>query len=384
MASKWTKRLGAGAFLIGGLYIGLLYFDVRVGTLDASARQSSGALAALASAEPKPLELAAVEVVRIQPTSMAERFRVSGEVRPVNRVVLRSKAAGTVTEVNVLAGQQVSASEVLVRFETEDLTATLAQFTSNLEGAKAELLRAEQVLARVDQLAQKNISSRDQLEKAHSDVAAARAKAQGLSAQIDIAHTALRNAQIAAPFSGVVAKRTVDPGAAVAANAELITVVDTSVLEAEMLVSTRDVTRLQPGNTAELQIDGLDGQVVTGTVDRINPVANEGSRFVPVYVRLKNPEGRLWGGMFATGSILVRERKDILVLPATSLREDEKGEFVLKLEGGKLVRQSVAVRSRWNGGSDLELSGIRSGDVVVTSPLREFRPGVAAVVAQAG
>ena len=176
----------------------------------------------------------------------------------------------------------------------------------------------------------------------------------------------------------------VDPGAAIAASTELMTVVDMSALEAEMLVSTRDVSRLRLGNTAELHIDGLDGQLVTGRVDRINPVANDGSRFVPVYIRLENPQGSLWGGMFATGTILVRESKDTLVLPATSLREDDQGEFVLKLDDGRLVRQAVTVRSSWDGGSNLELVGLRRGDVIVTSPLAEFRPGIAVIVAEAG
>ncbi len=384
MARKGTTRLALGALLAGGMFGGFVLFDRTGAGLEANARQSADSLATLAHADPKPLELAAVEVIKVEPSSMAERFRVSGALRPVERVVLRSKAAGTVTEVNGRAGQHVRAGDLLVRFETEELIAALAQYTSNFDGATAELVRAEQALARVDQLAQKNISSIEQLEKAHSEVAAARAKSRGLAAQIDIAKTALRNAEIKAPFDGVVASRVVDPGAAIAASTELMTVVDMSALEAEMLVSTRDVSRLRLGNTAELHIDGLDGQLVTGRVDRINPVANDGSRFVPVYIRLENPQGSLWGGMFATGTILVRESKDTLVLPATSLREDDQGEFVLKLDDGRLVRQAVTVRSSWDGGSNLELVGLRRGDVIVTSPLAEFRPGIAVIVAEAG
>ncbi len=315
---------------------------------------------------------------------MAERFRVSGELRPINRVVLKAKAAGTITGVNARAGQEVKAGDVLIRFETEELRSALTQHNSNLDAARAQLLFTEQTRDKTEQLVQRGFATRAALEKAHSEVLSARANVQGLSAQIDIAQTALRNAEIKAPFDGVVAKRAVEPGAAASANAELMTVIDTSVLEAEVLVSTRDITRLKIGQIAELHIDGLEGQVVSGMVDRINPVANEGSRFVPVYVHLENPEGRLWGGMFATGAILVRESKDILVLPSTALRKDEDGEFVLKLDDGKLVRQAVTVRSRWDGGRNLEVTGIRRGDVIVTSPLPEFRPGAAAVVARAG
>ncbi|MFD2238153.1 efflux RND transporter periplasmic adaptor subunit [Aureimonas populi] len=384
MARKWTGRLVAIAVLIGGAYAGLVRFDPGGAAVEANARQASVAPVPLPDPVPRPLELAAIEVVEVAPAQMAERLRVSGELRPVNRVVLRSKAAGTVLEVKVRAGQSVEAGDVLVRFETQDLQAALAQHTSNMEGARAELLQAERTRGRVEELARRNISSAEQLDRALSDVSAARAKVQGLSAQIDIARSALANAEIRAPFDGVVSHRAVDPGAATAANADLLTLVDVSVLEAEMLVSTRDVARLRVGHTAELEIDGLEGGTVAGTVDRINPVANEGSRFVPVFVRLANPQGRLWGGMFATGSILVRQSRDALVLPATSLREDEGGAFVLKLEEGRLVRQAVAVRARWDGGARLEVEGVLAGDVVVTAPLPELRPGAAAILARAG
>jgi len=383
MGRKWAKRLTTSVFLIGS-FVGLVHFEWSGSTLNADARQDPRVTGAIADRAPKPLELAAIDVVTAERTSMVDRVRVSGELKPLDRVVLRSKAAGTITEVNARAGQRVRTGEVLVRFDTEDLTAALTQDASNLDGARAELLRAEQTLSRVDQLVRNNISSKDQLEKARSDATTAQAKVQGLSAQIDIARTALRNAEIKAPFDGVVANRAVDPGTAAASGAELMTVVNTSALEAEVLVSTRDITRLKVGQAAELQIDGLEDEPVTGTIDRINPIANEGSRFIAIYIRLENPAARLWGGMFATGSILVDERQDILILPATSLRKDGEGTFVLKLHDGTLIRQAVTVRSRWNGGADMEVDGISVGDVVVASPLPELQPGVAAVVAQAG
>jgi RND family efflux transporter MFP subunit len=238
---------------------------------------------------------------------------------------------------------------------------------------------------RLEQLAANKVSTQEQLDKAKSDVATAKARSQGLISQADIARTALRDAEVTAPFDGAVASRAVDPGSSVSADAELLTVVDISVLEARVLVSTRDVTRLHVGQIAELQIDGHDGQSIDGSIDRINPAANEGSRFVTVHIRIENAGKRLWGGMFATGSILVRERKDIFVLPVSALREDGAGEFVLKLDGGKLVRQSVQVGARWNGGEAVEIAnGVKTGDTIVTAPLPALVPETPAMISQAG
>lgn len=389
MTSRWIKRLAAAGVAVACTYAGAVYFGVVSSTSDARARQEPAEVATTVRSQldqlPLPLELASMEVAEVKPVSMAERLRVSGELRPVNRVVLKAKVGGAVNEVNVRAGQAVKAGDVLVRLETNDLQSALVQRDANLEASRAQLQLARQTLAKTEELSRRGFATRAALEKAQSDAAAADANMQALAAQSDTARTALRDAEIIAPFDGIVANRAIEPGAPAAANAELLTIVDTSILEAEVLVSTRDITKLEIGQSAELKIDGLDGQTVTGIVDRINPVANDGSRFVPVHIRLENPDGRLWGGMFATGTIVVRESKDALVLPATSLREDDKGTFVFKLAEGYLKRQPVTTGAEWNGGDRIEIiDGVKDGDTVVIAPLPELRPDMAVTISEAG
>ena len=61
--------------------------------------------------------------------------------------------------------------------------------------------------------------------------------------------------------------------------------------EAEVLVATRDVPLLKIDQEAELSIDGLPDRKVTAKVRRISPVANAGTRFVPVFLHLSNFDG---------------------------------------------------------------------------------------------
>lgn len=385
MATKWTVRLAKAGVVLGGCTLAFMYLDPARGTGDANERLKGIVEAASASQVSRPLELTHAEVASIEATSMVERLRVSGELQPVNRATMRAKAGGKVLDLSARDGQAVKAGDVLVHLETDDLQSTLLQRESDRDAAEAELVLAMQALNRMEQLAAKSIVSEEQLDKAKSDVAANTSKVQSLSAQVDIARVALRDAEVLAPFDGIVASRVVEAGSRVSADAELLTVVDTSVLEARVLVSTREIARVGVDQVAELQIDGMDGQTIRGTVARINPVADIGTRFVPVYLRLPNHGGRLWGGMFATGSILVREKADALVVPATSLRKNDGGDYVLKLQNGHLQRQPVTVGPAWNGGSLLEITaGLNDGDTIVTAPLPELRPDVAVNVTTAG
>ncbi len=381
----WVKKTIKTGIVLAGCVVVVTALDTARGSVDANERLKGIVEAATMSPAGIPFELAASETARIAARRMAEKLSISGEVQPVSRVVIRAREAGKILDMNVRDGQAVKAGDVLVRFETDDLQSALLQRQSDRDAAEAELTLAMQALTRTEQLAAKNIASAEQLDKAKSDVVVKTARVQSLSAQADIARLALRNAEIRAPFSGTVTRRLAEAGARVGTDGELLTLVDTSVLEAKVLVATRDIPRVALGQTAELEIDGISGQTVPSTVERISPVAEDGTRFVAVYLRLVNHDGRLWGGMFASGSILVREKNDALVVPAIALRKDETGYHVLKVLDGHLRRQTVALGSRWNDGSLIEVAaGLKDGETILTAPLPELQPDMAVTIDRAG
>ncbi|CVI57539.1 efflux RND transporter periplasmic adaptor subunit [Agrobacterium leguminum] len=385
----WVKRTIKAGIALAGCVLVVTALDPARGSVDANERVKGivNGLVETAAMSPAgtPFELTATETAKIGTRPMVERLGISGELQPITRVVIRAREAGKIVEMNVRDGDTVQAGKLLVRFETDELQSTLLLRQSDRDAAEAELMLAMQALTRTEQLALKNIASAEQLDKAKSDVAVKTARLQSLSAQADIARIALRNSEIRAPFGGTVTRRLAEAGSRVGADGELLTLVDTSVLEAKVLVATRDVPRVALGQTAELEIDGLGGQIVKGTVDRISPVAEDGTRFVAVYLRLANRDGRLWGGMFASGSILLREKNDALVVPAIALRKDETGYHVLKVQDGHLRRQTVTVGAHWNGGNLIEIAaGLKDGETILTAPLPELRPDMAVTVDKAG
>lgn len=385
----WVKRTIKAGIALAGCVLVVTALDPARGSVDANERVKGivNGLIETASMSPAgtPFELTAAETAKIGTREMVERLGISGELQPITRVVIRAREAGKIVEMNVRDGDAVQAGKLLVRFETDELQSTLLLRQSDRDAAEAELMLAMQALTRTEQLALKNIASAEQLDKAKSDVAVKTARLQSLSAQADIARLALRNAEIRAPFSGSVTRRLAEAGSRVGADGELLTLVDTSVLETKVLVATRDIPRVALGQTAELEIDGLGGQIVKGTVDRISPVAEDGTRFVAVYLRLANRDGGLWGGMFASGSILLRQKNDALVVPAIALRKDETGYHVLKVEDGHLRRQTVALGARWNDGSLVEIAaGLKDGEIILTAPLPELGPDMAVTIDKAG
>lgn len=381
MAQKWRNRLIVTVLFLGGCSL-LIPLSVTGWGLGGQGTGLAAASAAATSQVVRPLELAPTEIATVARQDLVERLRVSGELHLAHRVVLRARETGRILDVGVREGQVVKAGDVLVRFETGDLQSALRQRESDEAAARAELHLARQKLDRTEQLIRKNIVAQEQLDTLQSEVSAAQARLESLSALTAIARTTLQEAEVLAPFDGIVAQRVVSPGARVSADADLLTIVDSTSLEARVLVSTRDLARVDIGQKVELRVDGLDEETIAGHVTRINPVADEGTRSVPVYVRVAN-HGHLVGGMFVTGSIHLRRKHDAIIVPLTSLREDEVGDYVLKVEAGHLVRQPVTVASRWNGGDSLEISGgLTQGDKIVIAPLPKLQPRVAVMISR--
>lgn len=374
----WIRLIAAAVVLGGAVYLTANVF----GAADGASQDGSAPAVALAALRPPEvsMQLLPGEVLQVTRASLVERLTVGGEIAPVQRVILRARSGGVVMEVTVREGEAVRAGALLVRFGTEDLAATLAQGQSQIDATKTQLHFAQQVLDRSVVLAERMVTAQVELDQARREVSVLTAQLAGLEAQAEITRAELRDSEIRAPFDGVVASRSVDVGERVSAEAELLILVDPAMMEARVLVATRDAPRIAPGQATELRIDGLGDATIKGRVQRINPVADDGTRFISVYIALPNPDGRLRGGMFATGTILVAQSDNVLALPASALRQDAGGTFVIKLENGMLARQPVAAGPSWSDGQVEILDGIASGDTIVIAPLSGLRAGMPAEV----
>ncbi|HEY0837444.1 MAG TPA: efflux RND transporter periplasmic adaptor subunit [Azospirillum sp.] len=330
----------------------------------------------------RPIELAAIEVTTVTPRTLTAGVRLTGSVKPLEQSTVKAEVAAKLVEVLVREGQTVKRGDVLARFDTVELAARLAEKQSNLEGARAQLVLAEKTQAKNLALHRKDIVAESSLDQSQSTFRFQQAQVGALTAQVELAKEALRDAVVTAPIDGTVSERNVTPGETLAVNARMFTLVDLRTVEVEAVVPADEVARLKPGQTAGIRVDGFGDRVFRGTIARINPMAQAGSRAIPVYVAVDNADGALRGGMFATGEAIVAEAADAIALPATALRRDEEGDFVLAVANGQLVRRKVVRGPVWERGDLVQVDGLERGAVVVTGPLPGLKPGVAVTVAE--
>lgn len=354
----------AGAVVLGGAWVW-------------RTKQAGRAVAEAPAAAERPLELAASEVGTVHAIDLREVVRFTGSLAPLDQTTVKSRVAGQIADVTVREGDRVKQGQVVARLDVADLTARLDERKSMLRAAEADADLAAKTRANRLQLFERGIVAKTQLDQADADYYHKQHILAANQSQVLVAQKALNDAVVKAPMDGIVAERIANPGETVPVDGRILTIVDTARMEVTAMVPASDVARLRIDQPAGIRVDGFGDRAFAGTISRIAPMTQSGSRVVPVYVAITEREAALRGGMFAQGEIVVAEKSGAIALPPAAIRKDGAGDFVLTVAGGKLERRPVRVVGSWARGDLVEVEGLAEGMRVVLVPHPGLKPGLA-------
>jgi RND family efflux transporter MFP subunit len=347
-------------------------------------KQNAPQTAAIAPT-PAVLEFLASDLAIVQPHDLRRLLPLSGSLRAVNQATVKSKGAGDVREVLVREGEAVKEGQVLIRMDTSDYQARLEQAKGALQAARGQLDIAAKTRDNNKALLGKGFISQNAFDNAESQYEIARANVDSAKGALDVAQKALADTVVRAPISGLVSARSVQPGEKVPVDSRLLDVVDLSQMELEAAVPAVDILHVALGQDVEVKIEGLP-QPLLGKVARINPATQTGSRSIPVYVQIANPQGLLRVGMFGEVRLTLEKKTGVLTVPQAAVQGAEGGTYVYAVENGKLVQKPVTLGMRGddgNGPAVEVVSGLQSGAQIVRTNLGSLRAGSVVKLTQA-
>jgi len=374
MKTKWL--IGGGLALgVAALAVVLLTGVVALPGLQAGARAADKDKKAAV-----PLEFAPREVVQPALTPLPGLVEFSGPLVAPNSAVVRAKAAGTLLALEVAEGSRVKAGQVLGRIDLAELSSRVAERNANLDAARAALVQAERSHASNERLAAQQFISPIALDNSRAAVDTARAQLGMAQATLDTSRVSLRDAALLAPISGIVAKRSVVPGEKLAAEQPLLTIVDLAKMELAGSVGTHEVSRLAPGMPVQVQVEGME-QPVAGSIARIAPAAESGTRSIGVVVELPNPKESLRAGQYALARVALPDDTPRLTLPLAAITSSSGQNQVWVIESGVLARRAVTLGRRDERGGRVEiLQGLPPGSQVLAAKFDNLHEGARASV----
>jgi RND family efflux transporter MFP subunit len=321
------------------------------------------------------LEFLAAEVVKPVVTAMPAQIEFSGPLVAPGTVVVRAKSNGTLLNLAVGEGSRVKAGQALGQVDLEELRYRIAERGASVEAMRAQMEQAERTYKANEGLAAKNFIAQTALDTSRAAYESARANWHAAKAQLDTTQVTMRQAGLVSPINGVVAKRHALPGEKLAAEQQILTIVDLAKLELAGLVGTHEVSRLQPGMPVKVQVEGVE-QPVEAKIARISPAAEPGTRSIGVTLVLDNPKELYRAGQYAVAKVMLPDDTQRLTVPIAAISRNSGQEQVWMIENGSLVRRIVTTgRSDAREGRVEVLNGLKPDAQVLAARFDNLREG---------
>jgi len=313
--------------------------------------------------------LSATDVAKAARTDLIAGVPVSGTLEPSLVIRIASPIPEVVEEVLVKEGEAVRQGQALARFRTS------ASEPAALS-AEAQRRLAASDYERMQSLYKEGAVAERDVENAEVSLRAAEASAAAAKKKLD-------ESTVRAPATGVISQRNVDSGDRVKDGDLLFQLVNTGDLEFAATVPSEYAAQVRVSSPVVLAVTGSSDAGLAGRVARVNATVDPATRQVKVYVAVPNRDGRLVGGLFASGRVVLRQVKGAIAIPATGIRTDPDGKtYVLIVDNGRIARREVTVGTTDEQASLVEITaGLTGGETVVVGPASGLRVGTPITIA---
>lgn len=310
------------------------------------------------AADGPPAVLVVTEEARFR--TIRSEVEAIGTARANESVTITAKVTDIVSRVNFDDGQLVEAGDVLLELASTEEQALLAEARANLEDARTQLARLE------DLLAQRTVPV-SQVDEARARFAAAEARFQSVQAR-------LADRRIRAPFSGLLGFRQVSAGTLITPGTAITTLDDVSTIKLDFSVPETYLGLLHPGLSLAARSVAYPDHTFEATVRTIDSRVDPVTRAATVRALIDNDHLLLRPGMLLTVNLVTQERQALMV-PEDALVQRSDQAYVFVVEEGIADIREVRHGTRYQGWVEIT-SGLAPGDAVITEGVIKVRAGL--------
>ncbi|MEH2243805.1 efflux RND transporter periplasmic adaptor subunit [Nostoc sp.] len=369
---------------------------------------------------PPPL---AVKLQRIDAGTIVESSVFVGSLEAQQKVTLQPQTQGRIESILVSSGQQVQQGTQIASLSLDQTQANVASSIAAASSAQAALLTAQAQLQQAEaqrtksaanvqlqrtqfnrnqQLVNEGAIARQELDVARNNLQAAIADLQVANKQVAASGAGIRQAQanvrsaqastaasqvnlnfkrVVAPITGVVGYFPVKVGDYVNTGQTITTLTQNDSLDLNLSVPSNRLNQLRNGLPVEL-IDPTTQQLIgTGAINSISPSVSSDQQSILSKARFGNSQGRLRDGQYVKARVIWNRQPGILI-PTVAISRVAGQSFVFVTENktvnGKqqqVVHQRLVRLGEIQGTNYQVLSGLKSGETIVTAGILKLREG---------
>jgi RND family efflux transporter MFP subunit len=329
---------------------------------------------------PAPAETAAVvgvTVAEARVETLRDVASAPGTIVPsvAGDWTVYASETGEIVELPRQEGDTVVPGDLLVRFEIASATQEAAALELQLLEARTRLQRAEANLERQTSLNERGLTSRNEYENSRLELSTAKSQLAQAEMLAQSARSTHDRTVVRARFSGQVVKVWHAPGDMVNGGASdpVLRVIDPSRLQVAMQLPIVALARVVPGQAATVR-------AIAGSVDEQAVVASK-----PAAADANAPTGEVRLSFVAgsilpidtpvSAEILLEQRTDAIVVPATAVQRDELASYVMvAADDNRARRRDVRVGLVTRDQAQIA-AGLDAGERVIVGGLQDVEDG---------
>jgi cobalt-zinc-cadmium efflux system membrane fusion protein len=315
-----------------------------------------------------------VQVITVQPTSLARSLRLTGAVAYNNfrTTPVITQVSGPVSRIVVVPGQKINRGQPMLYVASPDYS----QLRSNYLKTKDAYALAEKGYARAKDLYEHHAIAEQNLEQAESAEVQAGGDMASAAAALKVMGIADPDAllkappsfevPVLAPISGEVVEQLVSAGQFIQpGTTQCFTISDTSTVWVLVNVYQKDLPYVKVGDQVSIQTDAYP-DVFHGRISYIAAALDPSTRTLQARIETSNPGEKLKKDMFVTTTVNAGNIKDAIALPDSAvLRDSENQPFVYaQVASNQFGRRGITLGESFGGQTQIT-SGVKAGDQVV-------------------
>lgn len=338
--------------------------------------------------------------------SIVKTVAATGTLQPVDAVEVGTQVSGTIASVGadfngaVRKGQVIATLDpALLSSQVEQAQASVIRLRADGERAEMQVVDANQKLSRAQQLGDRGLLARADVDTAVTTANLAQADRRAAQAQLAQAEASLAQARvnlshtiITAPVDGIVLSRNVEVGQTVAAGLQAPTLFviarNLERLELQARVDEGDVGEVQTGQRVSFSVDAYPEQTFEGIVRqvRLQPIVTQNVVSYTTIIDVPNDAGRLKPGMTATVDIETARLDNATRVPIAALRFTPTPEMASAFghQPSDGSSRTAARPTRTGGDAPAAVWQLRGGQLVRVPVEVSLSDGVLAAVTGSG
>jgi membrane fusion protein, multidrug efflux system len=357
------KRLVLAAMLVvllaGGYYF-RGYFNNAVNTRVTRPPPAQLVIAGVASESPTPIEVRAI-----------------GNVQPIAMVQIKSRMDGEIATVNFEEGQEVKEGDVLFTLDDRAVEAQLQQAEANLARDRAQLERAKLELTRQQELANRGVAPPQKLEDTKTAMEVSEASVRASEATLANARVNLNYTDIRAPIAGRTGSVGFKKGSIVKAVdttptvAPLVTITQMRPIYVAFTVPERNLSALRTAMASgslpvTVTVPSEPKAPIGGTLTFIDNQVDTGTGTISLKAKFPNDDERLWPGQFVNVTLMLGMQEKAILVPSIAIQVGPNGPYVFVIRQDSTVELRLVRPDRTVDDKTVIAEGLAPGERVVT------------------